>query len=71
MSTTENHDLPLPTREDALTDLENLGALAIEAVCAAQGEHVRDAAVAAFRADLIALGVTPDELDAAGIRSAP
>ncbi|HEY2088547.1 MAG TPA: hypothetical protein VGH54_21330 [Mycobacterium sp.] len=62
------------SRQEALADLEHaltlaLQAMAINDCCADEDDpDWRGPAVAQFRADLAALGVTDDELDAAGIR---
>lgn len=69
-------DLPKPDeRRAALADLEQVMTLTLQAMAAnshcpdADDPDWRDPAVAQFRRDLIALGVTDAELDAAGISS--
>jgi hypothetical protein len=51
------------TRIEALADLEQLAAIALECMVPTS----RRLAIAHLRADLLALGVTEDELAAAGI----
>jgi len=55
---------PVLTREEALADLENVLTLVLETIPAAY----RKSAAEQFRANLLALGVAPEELDAAGIK---
>jgi hypothetical protein len=58
-----NEILGRPGRADALSDLEHVATLALSTL----PEADRPAGVAQFRRDLQALGVSPEELDRAGI----